>query len=157
MNRGTREQPGQGRFVDDYLAYLLARASFEISSQFHAEVRASGLGVPEWRVLASLSGGEGLPVGELAALVLAQQPTVTKLVDRMAEAGLVRRDRSARDRRQRLVRITPEGRRRVRGLLARARRHEAMVLASLSPADAAALKDILRRLIGTSTARVAER
>jgi len=156
MTQGTRDRPGQRRFVDDYLAYLLARASFEISSQFHAEVRASGLSVPEWRVLASLSGGEGLPVGELAALVLAQQPTVTKLLDRMAQAGLVQRERPAGDRRRRLVRITPEGRRRVRGLLARAKSHEAAVLASLSAADAARLKDILRRLIGTSRAGVVE-
>jgi len=138
---------GGGRFVDDYLAYLLARASQEISGQFHQQVRAGGLSVPEWRVLASLSGGEGLPVGELAALILAQQPTVTKLVDRMAASGLVRRGRSAGDGRQRLVYITARGRRRVTPLLAAAKRHEGTVLARLGATDARRLKGILRRLI----------
>lgn len=136
-----------GRFVDDYLAYLLARASQEISGQFHQQVRAGGLSVPEWRVLAGLAGGEGLPVGELAAMILAKQPTVTRLIDRMAAAGLVRRGRSAGDGRQRLVYITAAGRRRVAPLLAAAKRHEAAVLAELGAADAGRLKGILRRLI----------
>ena len=70
-------------FVDDYLAYLLARASHLISSEFHAVVEASGLSLMEWRVMASLSGKEALSINELADIVLAKQPTVTKLVGRM--------------------------------------------------------------------------
>ena len=146
--KGDRARNAEGgRFVDDYLAYLLARASHEISGQFHQQVRAADLSVPEWRVLAGLAGGEGLPVGEIAALILAKQPTVTRLIDRMAAAGLVRRGRSAGDGRQRLVYITSAGRRRVGPLLAAAKRHEAAVLAALGAADASRLKGILRRLI----------
>jgi DNA-binding MarR family transcriptional regulator len=147
---GDGRKASGGRFVDDYLAYLLARVSHGISGQFHQQVRATGLSVPEWRVLASLAGGGGVPVGELAALILAQQPTVTKLVDRMTASGLVRRGRSAGDGRQRLVYITATGRRRVGPLLAAAKRHEAAVLAELGAADASRLKDILRRLIDTA-------
>lgn len=148
-SRDGERRAGGGRFVDDYLAYLLAGASHEISSQFHRHVRAAGLAVLEWRVLASLAEGDGRPVGEIAALVLAKQPTLTKLIDRMAASGLVRRGRSAGDRRQRLVYITPAGRRRVAPLLVAAKRHEAAVLATLGPEDARRLKGILRRLIGT--------
>ena len=54
------------RFVDNYLLYLLARASNEVSAQFHARLKSHGLHVPEWRVLASLSDGDGMTVGELA-------------------------------------------------------------------------------------------
>src|SRR5689334_4867345 len=54
------------RFVDHYLAALLAQASHLISSEFHAVVRAHGLSVSEWRVLASLAGGEPIPIGQLA-------------------------------------------------------------------------------------------
>ena len=76
-------------FVDDYLAYLLARASHLISSEFHAEVEASGLSLMEWRVMASLSGKPSLSIQALADIVLAKQPTVTKLVGRMQDAGLI--------------------------------------------------------------------
>jgi hypothetical protein len=85
--RQARREAGDARFVDDYLAYLLAAASHAVSSQFHQQVREAGLGVLEWRVLASLAEGDGRPMSEVARLVLAKQPTLTKLIDRMAAAA----------------------------------------------------------------------
>ncbi|MEI6551471.1 MAG: helix-turn-helix domain-containing protein, partial [Betaproteobacteria bacterium] len=87
-------------FVDSYLPYLLARASFSISSEFHAQVEAAGFTVSEWRILASLSGVKQRTVGELADIVLAKQPTVTKMVLRMADQGLVMRTACTQDKRQ---------------------------------------------------------
>ena len=55
-------------FARNYLAYLLARASFIVSGEFHATLKNWGLSVPEWRVLACLMDVEGLTVGELAAM-----------------------------------------------------------------------------------------
>ena len=134
-------------FVDDYLAYLLARASHLISSEFHAVVEASGLSLMEWRVMASLSGKDALSVGELADIVLAKQPTVTKLVGRMAEAGWVTRCDAPDDKRQSLVSLTPAGRRKVKPLLAQAQAHEAQVMADMGTAEMAQLKQALERLI----------
>jgi len=134
-------------FVDDYLAYLLARASHQISSEFHAVVEASGLSLMEWRVMASLSGKDSLSIGELADIVLAKQPTVTKLVGRMQEAGWVRRLDAAHDKRQSLVSLTAQGRRKVQPLLAKARTHEAGVVAELGAPAAEQLKRVLVRLI----------
>ncbi|MBD8049600.1 MarR family winged helix-turn-helix transcriptional regulator [Limnohabitans radicicola] len=134
-------------FVDDYLAYLLARASHLISSEFHAVVEASGLSLMEWRVMASLSGKESLSVGELADIVLAKQPTVTKLVGRMAEAGWVRRVNAAHDKRQSLVSLTLAGQRKVKPLLAQARTHEAQVLKEIGNSDVTQLKRVLEHLI----------
>ncbi len=134
-------------FVDDYLAYLLARASHLISSEFHAVVEASGLSLMEWRVMASLSGKTVLSVGELADIVLAKQPTVTKLVGRMAEAGWVTRSDAPDDKRQSLVSLTPAGRRKVKPLLAQAQAHEAQVMADMGTTEVAQLKRTLERLI----------
>ena len=134
-------------FVDDYLAYLLARASHLISSEFHAVVEASGLSLMAWRVMASLSGKDALSVGELSDIVLAKQPTVTKLVGRMADAGWVQRIDAPHDKRQSLVSLTPAGHRKVKPLLTQARAHEAQVMADIGVADAAQLKRVLERLI----------
>ena len=134
-------------FVDDYLAYLLARASHQISSEFHAVVEASGLSLMEWRVMASLSGKPSLSIGELADIVLAKQPTVTKLVGRMQDAGWVQRLDAAHDKRQSLVSLTAQGRRKVQPLLAKARTHEAGVVAELGAPAAEQLKRVLVRLI----------
>ncbi|TXI64965.1 MAG: MarR family transcriptional regulator [Limnohabitans sp.] len=134
-------------FVDDYLAYLLARASHLISSEFHAVVEASGLSLMEWRVMASLSGKEALSVGELADIVLAKQPTVTKLVGRMEEAGWVKRCDAPHDKRQSLVSLTPAGQRKVKPLLAQARAHEGQVMVDIGLAEVAQLKKVLERVI----------
>jgi len=136
--------------VDDYLSYLLARAGHIVAEQFHREVRAAGLSVLEWRVLATLSSGRPRTVGELADIVLAQQPTLTKLLDRMERNALVIRRPGATDRRQSLVRITPVGRRALGDLLMRSVRHEQRVSASLGATESRVLKGALRKLIDHS-------
>jgi DNA-binding MarR family transcriptional regulator len=136
-------------FVDDYLAYLLARASHLISSEFHAVVEASGLSLMEWRVMASLSGKDALSVGELADIVLAKQPTVTKLVGRMAAAGWVQRVDAPHDKRQSLVSLTSAGQRKVKPLLEQARAHEAQVMADMGDTEMVHLKKVLENLIAT--------
>ena len=133
-------------FVDSYLPYLLARASFSISSEFHAQVEAAGFTVSEWRILASLSGVKQRTVGELADIVLAKQPTVTKMVLRMASEDLVMRAPCTQDKRQAWVSITPKGQKLVKPLLKKAALHEKNVLSSLGEPQSQALKSILQKL-----------
>ncbi len=134
-------------FVDDYLAYLLARTSHLISSEFHAVVAANGLSLMEWRVMASLSGKVSLSINELASIVLAKQPTVTKLVGRMQDAGWVKRCDAAHDKRQSLVSLTTAGRRKVQPLLKQAKAHESLVVSALGSESAHRLKLMLESLI----------
>ena len=137
-------------FVDSYLPYLLARASFSISSEFHAQVEAAGFTVSEWRILASLSGVKQRTVGELADIVLAKQPTVTKMVLRMADQGLVMRSACTQDKRQAWVSLTLKGKKRVTPLLKKAALHEKNVLSSLGEPQSQALKSILQKLFKQS-------
>ncbi len=137
-------------FVDKYLPYLLARASFSISSEFHAQVEAAGFTVSEWRILASLSGVKQRTVGELADIVLAKQPTVTKMVLRMADQGLVMRTACTQDKRQAWVSLTLKGKKRVTPLLKKAALHEKNVLSSLGEPQSQALKSILQKLFKQS-------
>ena len=137
----------RARFVDGYLAALLAQASHRISAEFHQVARAAGVPVAEWRILASLAGGEPLPVGRLAQIVIAPQPTVTRQLDRMAAKGLVERVAHESDRRLALVQITPKGEALADSLVRQARAHEKRVLAPFGPERAAALKQMLGELI----------
>ncbi len=132
------------RFVEDYLLSLLARASHAASAQFHARLKARGVAVPVWRVVATLHGSAGgETVGALAAACLMQQPTMTKLLDRMEEDGLVRRHREGRQTR---IRLTQAGAALADALVAEARAHEAGLLARHAEA-APALKALLRALV----------
>jgi MarR family transcriptional regulator, organic hydroperoxide resistance regulator len=145
----------KGRFIDDYLLYLLALASHQASGEFHAQLKAMGVPVVTWRVLGALSDVDGETVSALARHVLANQPTLTKIIDRMARDGLVERCASAGDRRKVLVKITERGRAMVAELRRRAKSHEAEVLAGYDPAEATRLKAMLRTLIDRSRARQA--
>lgn len=153
--RGTAT-PGEApaRFVDGYLSYLLARASHEVSREFHHELKPYGLTVLEWRVLATLEGSDGCSLGEVAEAVLFKQPTVTKLIDRMERDGWVRRLRGTGDRRRVRVVMTDRGHKVVGELLAKAKKHEAACLGSYAEGEIENLKRILRDLLRRS-ARVA--
>jgi DNA-binding MarR family transcriptional regulator len=102
--------------------------------------------VLEWRVLGQLASGPA-SVSMLAERALSQQPTLTKVLDRMAAEGLIVRLADAADRRRVSVRLTEKGQRLAAELIPLAREHEARVLAGYAPREAAALKRTLKTLI----------
>jgi 3-hydroxy-9,10-secoandrosta-1,3,5(10)-triene-9,17-dione monooxygenase reductase component len=140
-------------FARNYLAYLLARASFVVSSEFHASLKTWNLTVPEWRVLACLMDVEGLPVGELAAMALMKQPRLTKVLDRMETDGLVERRGTAADRRRTPIHLTAKGRALVKPVLRAAKAHEAELLKRFSDDERAVIKHALDLLIDARAAK----
>jgi DNA-binding MarR family transcriptional regulator len=136
-----------GPFIDDYLAYLLARASELISAEFHGVVRRARLPVLQWRVLATLADEQALSIGEVAAIVLVPQSTLTRVAERMVQSGLLVRAADASDRRYTRIRLSAKGLKLAGRLVQQARAHEASVVQTLGEADARALKRILGRLI----------
>jgi DNA-binding MarR family transcriptional regulator len=139
--------PKSERFVDDYLLYLLARGSHAVSAEFHAKLRKEGISVPVWRVLATLSGSAGETVTGLAEACLLQQPTMTKLLDRMVRDGIVKRMPDVRDRRVVRIQMLPRGEQMVKDLLVAAKAHEAEVLARFPAIDQTHLKQLLRAMM----------
>ena len=89
---------------------------------------------------------EPLTISQLAHEVLAKQPTVTKLVQRMGEQGWVTLQDDPGDQRRTLVSVTAAGRKLVKPLVQQARQHEARVLRSLASAEKAALRRLLEKL-----------
>lgn len=134
-------------FVDTYLLYLLHRASQRSSDEFHAVVRARGLRVPEWRVLACLLDEDGQMITRLVELSFVEQSNLTKIVDQMALSGLVERRKDATDRRRVRIWLTEKGRKLVSGLVTEARAHEAELLSRLPAGLADRIKTDLETLI----------
>lgn len=139
--------PEAAPFVEDYLAYLLARSSHLVSGEFHARLAAAGIAVPVWRVLAVLYDRDDLVIGALARMVLLKQPTLSKVLDRMIADGLVTRSPATTDRRRVFVAITEAGRTLVRQFLPEAKSHEAAALVGFSDSEIDTLKHVLRALI----------
>lgn len=134
-------------FVDDYLPALLTKASHLIQSEFHRIVKAKGLTVSEWRVLATLFNREPMSMRQLSEIAVTQQPTLTAVLDRMEPRGLVTRTTDEVDRRVTLVGITPAGAKLVGKLIDLAREHERRVLEPFGLQRSSQLKTTLKRLI----------
>ncbi len=133
------------RFAGPFLPDLLARASHVLVQGFAEELRKRGTSLPAWRVLAALLTHPGETVTGLAEACLLQQPTMTKLLDRMVRNGLVTRAPDARDRRVQRIALTPDGEARASELIAAAERYEAQVLARHPQAEG--IKAVLRDII----------
>ena len=127
---------------------LLARASHALVQGFAEELRRRGTSLPVWRVLAALLAHPGRTVTGLAEACLLQQPTMTKLLDRMARDGLVARAPDARDRRVIRIALTPDGETKATELRTAAQRYEAEVLARHPQAEG--IKAVLRDIIAGS-------
>ena len=142
-----KTDPAEAPFVDHYLPALLGQASHLIQSEFHRVVKAKGLSIAEWRVLATLASGQPMTTGKLDEVSLTKGPTATRMLDRMQARGQVERLAHDGDRRVTLVRITAEGRRKVSRLILLAQEHEKRVLAPLGARRADELKATLRRIV----------
>ena len=71
--------------------------------------RAYGLTGPQLTVISILRELGDLSLSSLSERIRAQNSTVTGIIDRMEREGLVRRERSAEDRRIVLIRLTDKG------------------------------------------------
>ena len=86
----------------------LVRTNDRFQLRFARLFRTFGLTPSQYNVLRILRGeGAALPCLEIAARMVAAVPGITGLIDRLEQAELVRRDRSADDRRVVHVAITP--------------------------------------------------
>lgn len=148
--RATSDEP---RFLDGYLPYLMARASYLISAQFQRYLAAQGIRTSVWRMLATLAGTSGRTIGELADEMILQQPTATKIVDRLEKEGLIERGSSANDRRQVVVRLTPRGVVLISSLQKEAAQHQNEVLAAYTKAETELLFRVLRTVVDRNGAQ----
>jgi DNA-binding MarR family transcriptional regulator len=90
-------------------ALNLVRTQDHIFVEFTRLFNEHGISPQQYNVLRILrgAGGEGLPCLEIADRMITRMPDITRLVDRLEEAGLVVRSRCRQDRRMVFVKITP--------------------------------------------------
>jgi DNA-binding MarR family transcriptional regulator len=102
---------------------------------------------PQVAVLALLAEAErSLPVTRIARLLLQESPSVSDLIDRMCERGLVEKLKDPHDRRVVLVTLTDLGRSLHDGLRASAAAVSDQFFGVLSPEERATLRDLLQKL-----------
>src|SRR5436309_15247605 len=110
---------------------------------FMAVYREYDLVPPHWIALHALE--DPMPMGELAKVLVCDNSNVTWITDRLEERGLVMRRPDERDRRVKLLVLTPEGRR-VREQIQARLSEPPPAIEGLSREDQRTLRAILKRV-----------
>jgi DNA-binding MarR family transcriptional regulator len=114
MTRQLRDELQQGKPFSSLVqeAHLnIGRTWTVLSDAFEQMLKPYGITGTQYNVLRILRGAEphGLCRNEVRDRLLTRMPDVTRLLDRMEEAGLVRRVRSTEDRRLVTTHLTDRG------------------------------------------------
>ena len=123
----------------------ILRTSSLLTDEIEQFLKPYGVTATQYNVLRILRGAEpvGLCRNELRDRMLTRMPDMTRLLDRMEEAGLVVRAREGEDRRMVLTRITEKGRRLLDELDAPVMALHRKQMAGLTDAQLRSLSDLL--------------
>jgi DNA-binding MarR family transcriptional regulator len=127
-------------------AYLsVVRTATLLTDAMEDLVKSQGISATQYNVLRILrgSGADGLCRNALRDRMLTRMPDMTRLLDRMEEAGLVVRVREGEDRRMVMTRITEKGRQLLDDLDAPVMALHRKQMAGLTDAQLRLLSDLL--------------
>jgi DNA-binding MarR family transcriptional regulator len=118
--------------------------AFEVYSSAH--IRTLGLTPPQFDIVATLGNTPGMSPKELGEKSLITKGTLTGVVDRLADKGLVRRSASTSDKRSQIVQLTPQGEALFARIFPAHLTHMDRAFASLPPDELAGMTASLQRL-----------
>src|SRR6516164_10447488 len=128
------EQAGLG------VGQLMGRARASLLTSLDAELERFGLNSTQYIVLKHLGEGAAHTAADLCRLNRYDTGAMTRILDRLEEKGLVRRERGREDRRVVFLRLAPQGRTLLPRLVAVATRVLEVHLAGFSVDEVEALK-----------------
>ena len=96
--------------LDRMLCFALYSATHAIQHVYKPMLEALGLTYPQYLVLTALWAEDGQRVGQLGAALQLESNTLTPLLKRMENAGLIARTRDTADERQVRVTLAERGR-----------------------------------------------
>lgn len=134
------------------LPYLLSDSARLLRRAFDARVRVLGMTSPQARLLLLLHVGEGENQGFYADRLEVEPISLTRMIDRMEESGLIERRRDPSDRRAWRLHLTDKSRKVIDQVRAGLAGLEDEMLVGLSTTQREALGDALETIRNNFTA-----
>ena len=130
-------------------AHLVRRFQQIAVAVYHADLEAAGYDLTpvQYAALAAISINAGLDQATLAGLIAYDRTTITGVVDRLVQKGLVARQPSARDRRAHELQITAAGKKTLRGIEPAVEAAQKSMLRGLTAAEGKELMRLLGKAI----------
>ncbi|MFN3233126.1 MAG: MarR family winged helix-turn-helix transcriptional regulator [Alphaproteobacteria bacterium] len=132
--------------LDLFVPFLLNRAATRVAGSFSKTLKDHGLSITTWRLLASLYQHESLRIGELSDFTSIELWTVSRMVSRLEDDGLLRRERVGGDARTVNAALTSDGRKLVEALIPKARDQELGAVSGFTPEEVGDLQKLLRKI-----------
>lgn len=126
------------------VGYLMGRARASLLSHLDAELGRFGLNAMQYAVLKHLTEGAARTAADLCRFMYYDTGSMTRILDRLEEKGLLRRERCKEDRRVVFLHVAPAG----RTLLPRLRAVGTRVLEDHLAGFSSTEIDNLRRYLG---------
>ena len=116
---------------------------------FHAEIEAAGhdLTPVQYAALSTIKTRPGIDQVTLAGLIAYDRTTITGVVDRLVQKGLLVRQANSRDRRARALQITDQGQRTLDGIEPAVEAAQRIMLRGLTTDEAEQFMRLLRKAI----------
>ena len=92
------------------VGYLMGRARASLLSGLDTQLARFGLSGMQFAVLKHVAEGSARTAADLCRFMQYDTGAMTRILDRLEEKGLVRRERSREDRRAVVLRVSPSGR-----------------------------------------------
>ena len=129
------------------VGYLMARARASLLAGLDAELAPFGLNAMQYAVLKHLADGNARTAADLCRHMYYDTGSMTRILDRLEEKGLLRRERCQDDRRVVFLRVAAAGRAQLPRLRAVGSRVLDEHLAGFNAAEVETLKTYLGRMI----------
>lgn len=125
---------------------VFAKAHRSVSAHVEDSVARHGLCLSDFMALEALLHRGPLTIGEIGAKVLLTSGSMTAAVDRLEKMGLVRREFTEKDRRARVIQLTPKGRRLVKKVFDAHSQDLEALMRVLDSAERSELYSLLKKL-----------
>jgi len=129
------------------VGYLMARARASLLAGLDAELAPFGLNAMQYAVLKHLADGNARTAADLCRHMYYDTGSMTRILDRLEEKGLLRRERCRDDRRVVFLRVAAAGRAQLPRLRAAGSRVLDDHLAGFNAAEVENLRNYLGRMI----------
>ena len=128
------------------MGYQIRQTHRLVQRALQSRIERHGVTLGMWYYLRVLWDHDGLTQRELSRVIGTMEPTTLSAIAGMEAAGLVRRERDARDRRKMNVFLTPKGRALQKTLLPSAVEVVQLATRSMTPRERSMLLALLRAM-----------
>ena len=93
----------------DTIGFFISRTQSKLQKLFLQKLKPYGVTPEQWVLFARLSEKEGISPTDLSKTSLRDKPYTTRLIDKLEDKGLIRREESQNDKRSSLIFLTEKG------------------------------------------------